>query len=105
MQVYFADTMKFFLSLYGHKLPVLCMDVSSDSTMLLTGSSDKNIKASALCVSTTARFPECAVRSSCSLPPCQAERQCGLSGVRESVHTSLRPARPCNALLPRYIRL
>lgn len=47
VQVYFADTMKFFLSLYGHKLPVLCMDVSSDSTMLLTGSSDKNIKASA----------------------------------------------------------
>ena len=36
--------MKFFLSLYGHKLPVLCMDISSDSTLLLTGSSDKNIK-------------------------------------------------------------
>ena len=42
---YYADSMKFFLSLYGHKLPVLCMDISSDSTLLLTGSSDKNIKA------------------------------------------------------------
>ncbi|KAG2501235.1 hypothetical protein HYH03_001042 [Edaphochlamys debaryana] len=44
VKVYFADTFKFFLSLYGHKLPVLCMDISSDSQMLLTGSSDKNIK-------------------------------------------------------------
>ncbi|GLC41201.1 hypothetical protein PLESTB_001527400 [Pleodorina starrii] len=44
VKVYFADSMKFFLSLYGHKLPVLCMDISSDSSMLLTGSSDKNIK-------------------------------------------------------------
>ncbi len=40
--------MKFFLSLYGHKLPVLCMDISSDSTLLLTGSSDKNIKVGAV---------------------------------------------------------
>ncbi|GLI64000.1 hypothetical protein VaNZ11_007154, partial [Volvox africanus] len=44
VKVYFSDSMKFFLSLYGHKLPVLCMDISSDSTLLLTGSSDKNIK-------------------------------------------------------------
>ncbi|PNW77485.1 hypothetical protein CHLRE_10g438700v5 [Chlamydomonas reinhardtii] len=44
VKVYYADSMKFFLSLYGHKLPVLCMDISSDSTLLLTGSSDKNIK-------------------------------------------------------------
>ena len=43
-QVFFADSLKFFLSLYGHKLPVLAMDVSSDGTLLLTGSSDKNIK-------------------------------------------------------------
>ena len=28
-QVLFADTFKFFLSLYGHKLPVLALDVSS----------------------------------------------------------------------------
>ena len=44
VKVYFADTLKFFLSLYGHKLPVLTMDVSTDSTLLVTGSADKNIK-------------------------------------------------------------
>jgi WD40 repeat protein len=45
-QVYYLDTFKFFLSLYGHKLPVLCMDISSDSTLLISGSADKNIKVS-----------------------------------------------------------
>jgi U3 small nucleolar RNA-associated protein 12 len=44
VKVFFADTLKYFLSLYGHKLPVLTMDISSDSTLLITGSSDKNIK-------------------------------------------------------------
>jgi hypothetical protein len=29
VRVFFADSLKFFLSLYGHKLPVLCMDISS----------------------------------------------------------------------------
>lgn len=43
-QVFFMDTLKFFLSLYGHKLPVLSMDISSDSTLLISGSADKNIK-------------------------------------------------------------
>jgi len=32
------------VSLYGHKLPVLCMDISSDSTLIATGSADRNIK-------------------------------------------------------------
>ena len=36
--------MKFFLSLYGHKLPVLSFDISSDNTLLASGSADKNIK-------------------------------------------------------------
>lgn len=36
--------LQFFLSLYGHKLPVLCMDISSDSTLLVTGSADRNVK-------------------------------------------------------------
>jgi len=44
VKVFFSDTLKFFLSLYGHKLPVLCMDISTDSNMIITGSSDKNIK-------------------------------------------------------------
>lgn len=35
---------QFFVSLYGHKLPVLCMDISSDSTLIATGSADRNIK-------------------------------------------------------------
>ena len=36
--------MKFFLSLYGHRLPVLTLDVSTDGTLLVTGSADKNVK-------------------------------------------------------------
>lgn len=44
MKVFFADSLKFFLSLYGHKLPVLAMDISSDGRLLVTGSADKNIR-------------------------------------------------------------
>ncbi|OTF81314.1 WD repeat-containing POC1 centriolar protein-like protein [Euroglyphus maynei] len=44
VKIYFCDSHKFFLSLYGHKLPVLCMDISSDNRLIVTGSSDKNIK-------------------------------------------------------------
>ncbi|KAL4233425.1 Dip2/Utp12 protein [Mactra antiquata] len=44
IKVFFMDTLKFFLSLYGHKLPVLCMDISRDSTLLVSGSADRNIK-------------------------------------------------------------
>lgn len=44
VKVFFMDSFKFFLSLYGHKLPVLCMDVSSDGDLIVTGSADKNLK-------------------------------------------------------------
>lgn len=44
VKVFFSDTLKFFISLYGHKLPVTSMDISSDSTLIVTGSADKNIK-------------------------------------------------------------
>lgn len=44
IKVYFMDSLKFFLSLYGHKLPVLCMDISSDGDLLVSGSADKNLK-------------------------------------------------------------
>jgi len=44
VRVFFASTLKFFLSLYGHKLPVLSMDISSDGALLATGSADKNLK-------------------------------------------------------------
>ncbi|XP_072756737.1 WD repeat-containing protein 3 [Anoplolepis gracilipes] len=44
IKIFFLDTFKFFVSLYGHKLPALCMDISSDSTLIATGSADRNIK-------------------------------------------------------------
>eukprot|EP00887_Chlorella_sp_A99_P006380 scaffold3.g6380.t1 len=44
VRLFFADSLKFFLSLYGHKLPVLAMDISSDSQLLATGSADKNLR-------------------------------------------------------------
>jgi len=44
LNLYFADTQKFYLSLYGHRLPVMCVDISSDSQMLASGSADKNVK-------------------------------------------------------------
>eukprot|EP01126_Amoeba_proteus_P047323 TRINITY_DN5394_c0_g1_i7.p1 TRINITY_DN5394_c0_g1~~TRINITY_DN5394_c0_g1_i7.p1 ORF type:complete len:712 (+),score=151.18 TRINITY_DN5394_c0_g1_i7:71-2206(+) len=44
VRVYFADSLKFFLALYGHKLPVMSLDISSDSTLVVTGSADKNVR-------------------------------------------------------------
>ncbi|KAK6169407.1 hypothetical protein SNE40_020470 [Patella caerulea] len=44
VKVFFVDTLKFFLSLYGHKLPVLSLDISTDGTLLISGSADRNIK-------------------------------------------------------------
>lgn len=44
VKVFYLDTLKFFLSLYGHKLPVTCMDISSDSSLIATGSADRNVK-------------------------------------------------------------
>lgn len=44
VKVFFADSLKFFLSLYGHKLPVLSLDISGDSKLCVTCSADKNVK-------------------------------------------------------------
>ncbi|KAF7331839.1 WD-REPEATS-REGION domain-containing protein [Mycena kentingensis (nom. inval.)] len=44
VKVFYQDTLKFFLSLYGHKLPVLAMDISHDSKLIVTCSADKNVK-------------------------------------------------------------
>ncbi|KAI8983108.1 WD40-repeat-containing domain protein [Pilobolus umbonatus] len=44
VKVFYHDTLKFFLSLYGHKLPVLSMDISSDNSLIATCSADKNVK-------------------------------------------------------------
>lgn len=46
MQIYiqYSDTNKNYLKLYGHKLPILSFDISSDDTILATGSVDKDIR-------------------------------------------------------------
>ncbi|KAE8908437.1 WD repeat-containing protein 3 [Phytophthora fragariae] len=44
VKVFHDDSLKFFVSLYGHKLPVMSMDISSDDSMLVTASADKNVK-------------------------------------------------------------
>lgn len=44
VKVFYADSLKFFLSLYGHKLPVLSLDISGDSKLCVTVSADKNAK-------------------------------------------------------------
>jgi len=44
IKVFFDDTLKFFLSLYGHKLPALAFDASDDDTILASGGADKTIK-------------------------------------------------------------
>ncbi|XP_035778768.1 WD repeat-containing protein 3-like [Anopheles albimanus] len=44
VKIFFLDSLKFYLSLYGHKLPVLTMDISYDSNIIVTGSADRTIK-------------------------------------------------------------
>jgi U3 small nucleolar RNA-associated protein 12 len=60
VKVFYQDALKFFLTLYGHKvcaivpfvrlvsdgiqLPVLSMDISDDSKLIVTCSADKNVK-------------------------------------------------------------
>ncbi|KAH7408366.1 WD40-repeat-containing domain protein [Phaeosphaeria sp. MPI-PUGE-AT-0046c] len=44
VKVFFVDSLKLFLNLYGHKLPVLNMSISSDSKLIATCSADKNVR-------------------------------------------------------------
>ena len=44
IQIYYVDAFQLFLTLYGHKLPVLSIDISADSQLIVSGSADKNIK-------------------------------------------------------------
>lgn len=44
VKIFFMDSFKFFLSLYGHKLPVGCLDISYDNNLIVTGSADRNVK-------------------------------------------------------------
>ena len=44
VKVFFVDSLKLFLNLYGHKLPVLSLDISYDSKLIVTCSADKNVR-------------------------------------------------------------
>ncbi|RFU24260.1 hypothetical protein B7463_g12083, partial [Scytalidium lignicola] len=44
VKVFFVDSLNLFLNLYGHKLPVLNMDISFDSKLIVTCSADKNVR-------------------------------------------------------------
>ncbi|TKA23057.1 hypothetical protein B0A50_07373 [Salinomyces thailandicus] len=44
VKVFFTDSLKLFLTLYGHKLPVLNLSISSDSKVIATCSADKNVR-------------------------------------------------------------
>lgn len=44
VKVFFCDTLKLYLTLYGHKLPVLSMDISYDNKLIVTCSADKNVR-------------------------------------------------------------
>jgi len=44
VKVFFTDSLKLFLTLYGHKLPVLNLSISSDSKLIATCSADKNVR-------------------------------------------------------------
>jgi U3 small nucleolar RNA-associated protein 12 len=44
IKVFFDDSLKMFLSLYGHKLPALAVDCSDDDVLLASAGADKTIK-------------------------------------------------------------
>lgn len=44
IKVFFTDSLKLFLTLYGHKLPVLSISISADSKLLASSSADKNLR-------------------------------------------------------------
>jgi len=44
VKVFFTDSLKLYLTLYGHKLPVLSLDISYDSKLVVTSSADKTVR-------------------------------------------------------------
>lgn len=44
VKMFFLDTLKFHLSMYGHTLPVVSIDISKDSTLLVSCSGDKTVR-------------------------------------------------------------
>ncbi|KAI6196720.1 hypothetical protein M3Y94_01142400 [Aphelenchoides besseyi] len=43
-RVYYLKSLKFFLSLYGHSLPVTCIAIGPNNDLIATGSVDKTVK-------------------------------------------------------------
>eukprot|EP00762_Andalucia_godoyi_P004663 ANDGO_03642.mRNA.1 WD repeat-containing protein 3 homolog len=43
-RVFYRDSLKFFLAMYGHSLPILSLDVTDDESLLITGSADKTVR-------------------------------------------------------------
>lgn len=44
VKIFFVDTLRLYLTLYGHKLPVLSIDISYDNKLIATSSADKNVR-------------------------------------------------------------
>ena len=44
IKIFYFDTMKIHLNLYGHKMPVTNYDISSDGLLIVSGSLDKSVK-------------------------------------------------------------
>ncbi len=44
VKVFYEDSLRFFLSLYGHSLPALAIDISDDGTLLASGGADRTLK-------------------------------------------------------------
>ena len=44
VKVFYDNSLRFFLSLYGHKLPVMGLDISDDNELIATASADKTVK-------------------------------------------------------------
>ncbi len=44
VKVFHEDSLRFFLSLYGHSLPALAIDISDDGALLASGGADRTLK-------------------------------------------------------------
>ncbi|XP_050431999.1 WD repeat-containing protein 3 [Adelges cooleyi] len=44
VKIFFMDTFKYFIDLYGHTLPINDLDISYDSSIIITASGDKTIR-------------------------------------------------------------
>lgn len=44
IKVFYMDTLKFHLAMYGHSLPVVAIDISGDNALLVSCSSDKTVR-------------------------------------------------------------